>query len=206
MEVKSMNIKKFLLFIIMIPLVACSSLSTKNENKNDIRAVIKTNKGDINLFLYPEAAPIAVTNFINLSINGFYDNLTFHRVIRGFVIQGGDPNGDGTGGPGYSFEDEFVEWLDFYNSGMLAMANSGPNTNGSQFFITENPAERLNKIHTIFGEIVGTADEKIVKTIEKGDKILSIEIKGDYTWLFEKYSDRVAEWNAILEKNNFLKK
>ena len=194
--------KKIILILFTLLLVACTSTEKKKNSDNDIRAKIYTNKGIINVYLYPEAAPIAVANFINLSEKGFYNGLTFHRVVSNFVIQGGDPKGDGTGGPGYKFEDEFaIKWLNFYDEGMLAMDNSGENTNGSQFFITLRSATQLNSIHTIFGEVISTdKDMKIVKNIEIGDKIEKIEIIGNTKPLMEKYKDKINEWNSILDK------
>ncbi|MEA3429881.1 MAG: peptidylprolyl isomerase [Nanoarchaeota archaeon] len=121
-------------------------------------ATIKTNMGDMEIKLFSSKSPITVTNFINLSEQGYYDNLIFHRVIENFMIQGGDPNGDGTGGPGYAILDEFDKSLNFDKEGILAMANSGPDTGGSQFFITLNKTEWLNDKHTIFGEIIEGKD------------------------------------------------
>lgn len=192
--------KKIILLISALFLFACSSAEKKSTNINDIRAIIHTNKGQINLYLYPEAAPLAVANFVNLSKQGFYDGLSFHRVVQNFVIQGGDPNGDGTGGPGYSFTDEIaIEWLNFYDEGMLAMANSGPDTNGSQFFITLRATPQLNGIHTVFGEVVSlTKDMRVVKNITEGDIIEKIEIIGDTKPLFDKYSKEIEAWNKIL--------
>jgi peptidyl-prolyl cis-trans isomerase B (cyclophilin B) len=115
-------------------------------------ARLRTNLGDITILLDPKDAPVTVNNFVFLARDGFYDGTTFHRVIPDFVIQGGDPNGDGKGGPGYSFADEPVKGS--YEVGSVAMANAGPNTNGSQFFITEVPTPHLNRGHTIFGEVV----------------------------------------------------
>lgn len=118
------------------------------------KAKFETNQGNFTINLFGEKAPKTVSNFIFLAKDGFYNGLTFHRVITGFMIQGGDPAGNGTGGPGYSFEDEFDSSLTFSKPGILAMANSGPNTNGSQFFITVAPTPNLNNLHTIFGEVV----------------------------------------------------
>uniref|UniRef100_UPI00261C1C46 peptidylprolyl isomerase n=1 Tax=uncultured Cetobacterium sp. TaxID=527638 RepID=UPI00261C1C46 len=122
---------KLLSLIIFISMIAgCSSTKGKTEavKYNDIRATFVTTQGDINFYLYPEAAPITVANFINLAKRGYYNNTKFHRVVENFVVQGGDPTGKGDGGPGYTIPDEFVNWLDFYQPGMLAMANTGPNT------------------------------------------------------------------------------
>ena len=139
------------------------------------QAILKTNRGDITLNLFPNHAPETVDNFTGLATgtkqydagNGrsgpFYDGLTFHRVIDGFMIQGGDPLGQGTGGPGYKFADEFHPSLRHSKAGILSMANSGPNTNGSQFFITLGPTPHLDNRHSVFGEVVEGMD--VVKRI-----------------------------------------
>jgi cyclophilin family peptidyl-prolyl cis-trans isomerase len=121
-------------------------------------ATLKTDRGDIKVQLFADRAPITVNNFVFLAREGFYNNTTFHRVIDGFMAQAGDPTGTGAGGPGYSFQDEFDASLTFDRPGLLAMANSGPGTNGSQFFITFAPADWLNNLHTIFGEVIEGAD------------------------------------------------
>ena len=193
--------KKIALLILSLFLFACTGADKKATNVNDIRATVYTSKGQINLYLYPESAPLAVANFVNLSKRGFYNGLTFHRVVENFVVQGGDPLGNGTGGPGYSFKDEIaIDWLNFYDAGMLAMANSGPNTNGSQFFITLRATPQLNGVHTVFGEVVSvTKDMKVVKNISQGDIIEKIEIIGDTKPLFDKYAKEIAEWNKVLD-------
>jgi peptidyl-prolyl cis-trans isomerase B (cyclophilin B) len=122
------------------------------------RAAIETSCGTIEVDLFAKETPVTVNNFVFLARQGFYDGVTFHRVIAGFMNQGGDPRGDGTGGPGYQFEDEIVKGLRFDEPGLLAMANSGPNTNGSQFFITVAPARHLDGKHTIFGRVVEGMD------------------------------------------------
>jgi cyclophilin family peptidyl-prolyl cis-trans isomerase len=124
------------------------------EAGKDYQAIIVTNKGNIRLDLFEDQAPKTVNNFVFLARNHFYDGVVFHRVLQDFMAQTGDPTGTGTGGPGYQFEDEFVDTLTFDKRGVLAMANSGPNTNGSQFFITFGPTEWLNGMHSIFGEVV----------------------------------------------------
>ena len=167
---------------------------------NDIRATFVTSQGDIEFYLYPEAAPITVANFVNLALRGYYDNAVFHRAIENFMIQGGDPTGTGQGTPGYLTDDEFVDWLDFYQPGMLAMANMGPNTNGSQFFITIYPADSLNQRYTIFGEFVTQGDYDRIKKLEKGDVIKEIKINGHADLLLSLNKDRVDEWNKILDK------
>jgi cyclophilin family peptidyl-prolyl cis-trans isomerase len=135
------------------------------KNKNNPVVVMETNMGNIELELYEDVAPITAGNFLNLTKKGYYNNLIFHRVIDGFMIQGGDPKGDGTGGPGYTIKDEFAKGLAFDKKGILAMANSGPNTGGSQFFITLAPTEWLDGKHAIFGQVILGMDvvEKIGK-------------------------------------------
>jgi cyclophilin family peptidyl-prolyl cis-trans isomerase len=120
----------------------------------EYEAVIRTEKGEIRLELFDEEAPLTVNNFVFLANQGFYDGTSFHRVLEGFMAQGGDPTGTGTGGPGYQFEDETDNGLAFDRRGLLAMANAGPGTNGSQFFITFGPTEHLTGRHTIFGEVI----------------------------------------------------
>ena len=167
----------------------------------NISAQIETDKGPINISFFPNEAPATVANFINLAIKHFYDGLNFHRVIGDFMIQGGCPLGTGTGGPGYKFEDEFLPSLRHDQPGKLSMANSGPNTNGSQFFITHVPTPHLDDAHTIFGEIISEQDQAIVDSISQGDKILSITVNGDVEELFEAQASRLAEWNEILDDN-----
>ena len=152
------------------------------EGKEGVFAVLTTEKGQILLNLFYKETPLTVSNFVGLAegilsaANGkpFYDGLAFHRVIADFMIQGGDPKGNGTGGPGYSFADEFVDGYIFDKPGKLAMANSGENTNGSQFFITHVPTDWLNYKHTIFGEVVTGQD--VVDAVEQGDHIISLQI------------------------------
>ena len=169
--------------------------------KNDLKAVIETNKGTINLKLFAEHTPVTVGNFVNLAQRGYYNSLKFHRVIPNFMIQGGCPFGDGRGGPGYKFQDEFVKELRHSKPGILSMANSGPQTNGSQFFITHVDTPWLDGKHTVFGEVVSEADQKVVNQIAQGDKIISIKIEGDITELMEKVHPVVEKWNAILDEN-----
>jgi cyclophilin family peptidyl-prolyl cis-trans isomerase len=147
-------------------------------------AVLKTEAGDITVELYADRAPRTVENFVNLSRSGFYDGTTFHRVINGFMAQGGDPTGTGTGGPGYQFEDEFHPSLRHDAAGILSMANAGPGTNGSQFFITHGPTPHLDNRHTVFGKVVDGMEA--VRRIrerdpqrdrEPGTRIDSIEIR-----------------------------
>ena len=161
----------------------------------NITAAIETSKGTINLTLFPEKTPVTVANFVNLAQKNFYDGLSFHRVIANFMVQGGCPLGTGTCGPGYSFEDEFDAALKHDAPGKLSMANSGPGTNGSQFFITHIPTPHLDGAPTIFGQVVSSADQSIVDAIESGDSISSIIIAGDVDDLLADHSGRVDEWN-----------
>jgi len=138
------------------------------------RAVIETNRGIIELDFYPQHAPKTVNNFVFLAREGFYDDVSFHRVISDFVIQGGDPTGTGRGGPGYRFEDELKGNPLKHETGVISMANSGPNTNGSQFFITHSPQPHLDGRHTVFGKVV--SGQEVVDVIQQGDTILTVKI------------------------------
>lgn len=186
---KNLKVKKIISGLIfgfaMLSSVACSPKGKKMEalnGKEGVFAVIDTDKGEIVLNLFYKETPMTVTNFVGLAEGTldaakgkpFYDGLKFHRVIADFMIQGGDPRGNGTGGPGYKFPDEFVDGYVFDKPGKLAMANSGANTNGSQFFITHVPTEWLNYKHTIFGEVVTGQD--VVNAVAQDDKIKSVKI------------------------------
>jgi cyclophilin family peptidyl-prolyl cis-trans isomerase len=140
-------------------------------------ATLQTQKGDIVIELFADRTPVTVNNFVFLAEQDFYDGTTFHRVIPGFMAQGGDPTGSGVGGPGYQFQDEIVSGLRFDQDGLLAMANSGPNTNGSQFFITYAPAPWLNGMHTIFGKVVNGMD--VVEQITPRDPQETPDFSGD---------------------------
>jgi cyclophilin family peptidyl-prolyl cis-trans isomerase len=143
-----------------------------DEKIKNKKAVIKTSKGTVEFDLYADKAPKTVSNFVYLAELGYYNGLNFHRVVPGFVIQGGDPTGTGAGGPGYKFEDEAV--VGDYKAGTVAMANSGPDTNGSQFFICIDDQPGLPKLYSLFGQV--TVGQDIVKKIAVGDKIESIVI------------------------------
>lgn len=166
---------------------------------SELKAKIKTNKGEINLKLHAEKTPVTVGNFVNLANRGFYNNLKFHRVISDFMIQGGCPHGTGTGGPGYRFQDECTPELPHDKPGKLSMANAGPGTNGSQFFITHVPTPWLDGKHTVFGEVLSNEDQKVVNSINQGDTIESIEIEGDYEPLLKSMESTVNDWNKILD-------
>ena len=143
---------------------------------SDVDICISTNKGDINLTLFATKTPKTVTNFLELAKAGYYDGLTFHRVIPDFMVQGGCPNGTGAGGPGYKFGDEFHPDLKHDGPGVLSMANAGPGTNGSQFFITHIETAWLDGKHTVFGKVKGDADQTVVNAIEGKDVIESIKV------------------------------
>ena len=168
------------------------------ESMKDIRIIVKTDKGDIEGVLYPGKAPVTVANFLNLAKRGYYNGLTFHRVIPDFMIQGGAPTGTGSGGPGYRFDDECTPELKHDKPGIFSMANAGPGTNGSQFFITHVPTPWLDGKHTVFGSV--TKGQDIVNAVAAGDKIKSIEILDPTDDLFAAQSKRLEEWNAILDK------
>jgi len=142
------------------------------DSQKTYRTKIETNRGDIELELYPEYAPKTVNNFVFLAKEGFYDGVPFHRVISDFMIQGGDPTGTGRGGPGYKFEDEFDGNPLRHETGVISMANAGPNTNGSQFFITHSPQPHLDGMHTVFGKVVEGHD--IVNAIQQGDSMVKV--------------------------------
>lgn len=163
----------------------------------DVKAVIKTSKGDIKLRLFASKTPVTVANFVNLAKRGFYDGLTFHRVIPDFMIQGGCPHGTGTGGPGYRFEDECTPELKHDAPGKLSMANAGPGTNGSQFFITHVPTPWLDGRHTVFGEVLDGGDQKVVDAVGVGDTIVSVELEGEEQ-ILQAQADRISGWNAVL--------
>ncbi len=139
-------------------------------------AIIETEKGTMKLELYSEETPIAVKNFIDLAEHGFYDGLTFHRVIPGFMVQGGCPRGDGTGGPGYQIKCETGAARQYHDRGVISMAHAGRDTGGSQFFICHNRTntQHLDGVHTCFGQVVENVD--VIDDIRRGDKIISVKI------------------------------
>ena len=163
-----------------------------------MKAEIKTNKGTINLELFQDKAPLTIANFTNLANRGYYDNLSFHRVIENFMIQGGCPLGTGTGGPGYEFKDEFHPELKHDKAGILSMANSGPGTNGSQFFITHVATPWLDNNHTVFGSVTDKESQDVVNTINQGDMIESIKIDGSSPSEKE-IIETIQIWNDILD-------
>jgi peptidyl-prolyl cis-trans isomerase B (cyclophilin B) len=164
----------------------------------DIRIILHTSKGNIEGTLFASKVPNTVANFLNLAKKGFYDGITFHRVIKDFMIQGGDPTGTGMGGPGYKFADEIDRSLKHNKPGIFSMANAGPNTNGSQFFITHVPTPHLDGKHAVFGEV--TKGQDVVNRIEKGDKISQFEVLDSTDELFTAQASSIENWNASMKK------
>jgi len=164
-----------------------------------MEAHIRTNKGTIKLNLFYDQVPLTVSNFVNLANRGYYNNLKFHRVIDDFMIQTGCPLGTGTGGPGYDFEDEFHDSLKHDKPGILSMANAGPGTNGSQFFITHVETPWLDNNHTIFGQVINDEDQDVVNSISQNDIIEEIMIIGELADNSE-FSQRISDWNEILDR------
>ena len=191
------RVSLLMLSILMMMTVAVQSYS--KEYKMKVKII--TAKGDVNINLLPDKSPVTVANFVNLAKKGYYDGLKFHRVIDNFMAQGGDPTGTGAGGPGYQFEDEVDNGLNFSKSGKLAMANAGPETNGSQFFITTVPTEWLNGNHTIFGEVVSDDDLKVVKKLSNGDVMKKVVVEGDVDAFLKTQKNRVDSWNKTLKQN-----
>ena len=205
---KKMVVLVSILMLLMATVVNAKEKKSKEEKKFEkimqsfqLEAVIKTTKGDISFYLYPEAAPKNVANFVFLAKNNFYNGLTFFRVIPNGLVQGGDPAGNGTGTTGYFLPDEFTKLLTFDVEGILAMANSGPNTNSSQFFITMQPMKNLNGKHTVIGGTKNREDLSVLRTLRQDDKILNIDIKGKKVDKFLDYfPDEVSEWESKLKK------
>ena len=164
-----------------------------------MEAHINTNKGTIKLNLFYNLVPVTVSNFVNLANRGYYNNLKFHRVIDDFMVQTGCPLGTGTGGPGYDFEDEFHLSLRHDKPGVLSMANSGPGTNGSQFFITHLETPWLDNHHSVFGLVTDNNSQDIINNICQDDTISSIDIIGDLE-SNDQIDARISEWNSILDR------
>jgi len=186
--------------------LACSAQESQPSaehtaaNPDIIKATLVTSKGDIHLLLNAKEAPITVANFVNLAQRGFYNNLNFHRVISDFMIQGGCPEGTGSGGPGYKFNQEISPKLRHDGAGVLAMANAGPNTNGSQFYITHKATDWLDGGYNIFGRVQGPKDQQVVNSIVVGDKITTIKIEDDATALKAAHAEQLEKWNAALDR------
>ncbi|HDP95579.1 MAG TPA: peptidylprolyl isomerase [Candidatus Aminicenantes bacterium] len=167
---------------------------------SDLTAVMNTSKGPIRLRLLANAAPLTVANFVNLALRGYYDGLTFHRVIADFMIQGGCPEGSGRGGPGYHFQDEVDSGLRHDRPGILSMANAGPATNGSQFFITHVATPWLDGKPTVFGAVESDCDQEVVNRISADDTIHTVVIKNDPLPLLRGMADSLANMNAALDR------
>lgn len=200
-----------ILLTVFLPLVTACGQAPENAAapKKDIRIVMKTSKGDIEATLFASKAPVTVANFLNLAQRGYYNGIHFHRVIPDFMIQGGDPTETGSGNPGYRFEDEVKTGLKHSKPGIFSMANAGPGTNGSQFFITHVATPHLDGRHTVFGEvtkgqdvvnsIVGKLSGPGWKTDGRGDKIISIKILDSTDELFKLQKNRIDAWNKVLD-------
>lgn len=178
-----------LAIIIMVPtMVIGEALKVKME----------TNKGTMVIELTADKTPLTAANFVNLIQRGYYDGLKFHRVIANFMIQGGDPLGNGTGGPGYKFKDEFDPALKHSGPGILSMANAGPGTNGSQFFITHSAQPHLDNKHSVFGKVIEGQD--VVNKIQTGDVMTKVTVIGDTGPLLDSVKAQVTEWNTLLDQ------
>jgi peptidyl-prolyl cis-trans isomerase B (cyclophilin B) len=162
----------------------------------DIRIILNTDKGPIEGTIFADKVPMTAANFLNLAKRGYYNGISFHRVIPDFMIQGGDPTGTGGGGPGYKFADEIHPSLKHTGPGMFSMANAGPGTNGSQFFITHVATPWLDGKHTVFGNV--TKGQDVVNAIRQGDKIKSIEVLDSTDELFTSQRAQLDKWNKVL--------
>jgi peptidyl-prolyl cis-trans isomerase B (cyclophilin B) len=174
----------------------------------DIRIILHTDKGSIEGTIFADKTPMTAANFLNLAQRGYYDGIKFHRVIPNFMIQGGDPTGTGSGGPGYKFADETTRELKHSKPGVFSMANSDPQSkvaysnppngsNGSQFFVTHVPTDWLDGKHTVFGEV--TKGQDVVNAIKQGDKIKSIDVLDSTADLFAAQKANLDKWNAVLK-------
>lgn len=197
-------LKKLALLVAAVGLTASiATLCAKSEEqaaKNDVRIIIKTDKGDIKATIFASKTPVTAANFLNLAKRGYYNGVTFHRVIPDFMVQTGDTTGTGMGTPGYAFEDECKPSLKHDKPGVISMARTNmPNTNGSQFFITHTATPHLDGKHTVFGQV--TDGQNIVDSITQGDHILKIEFVDSPDEALKAQATRVAEWNKILDAN-----
>ncbi len=183
----------------------CQGQVSNGGEISDLRVVISTTKGDIEGVLFASKVPMTVANFVNLAQRKYYDGIVFHRVIKDFMIQVGDPLTHdpsqqtrwGSGGPGYEFKDEIHPALRHDRAGIFSMANAGPGTNGSQFFITHGPTPHLNGKHTVFGAV--TKGQDVVDAIQMGDRIVSIRILDDPSALLRAEAKNIAAWNQVLD-------
>ncbi|MDH3069493.1 peptidylprolyl isomerase [Akkermansia sp. N21169] len=197
--------KKFIaIMTALAALMICLSFAstegngTDTQELKDVRVILNTTQGQIHLVVYASKTPVTAANFLNLAKRGYYNGVTFHRVIPNFMIQTGDPSGTGYGTPNYSFENEIVEGLTHNGPGILSMANTGqPNSNGSQFFITHRATPHLDGKHTVFGRVL--AGQDVVNAIRKGDKIKSVTIVDSPEPVLKKEAERVRAWNKALD-------
>lgn len=188
------------LFLIAIALLFCQLLQGEEMSQKSILVTLETSKGNIVLEIESEKTPLTSANFLNLVQRGYYNSLIFHRVIEDFMIQGGDPHGTGMGGPGYEFPDEFNSSLKHDGPGVLSMANAGPGTNGSQFFITHVQTPWLDGRHTVFGHVIEGQD--VVDSIEMGDQIKKASVtsgSADADKVIARSKNQVDEWNTVLD-------
>ncbi|MGK0189759.1 MAG: peptidyl-prolyl cis-trans isomerase B (cyclophilin B) [Verrucomicrobiales bacterium] len=206
---KNFALSLFTMATVALSTVACAQEDSKPKKADskvtDIAIVIKTSKGDIEATIFASKVPMTAANFLNLASRHYYDGIVFHRVIPDFMIQGGDPTGTGRGGPGYRFGDEIDPSLMHTGPGKFSMANAGPGTNGSQFFVTHKATPWLDGKHAVFGEV--TKGQDVVDKIEtkseknpKGDKIISITIKGSTESLFAAEAANLKKWNAVIDE------
>jgi peptidyl-prolyl cis-trans isomerase B (cyclophilin B) len=187
--IKNFRLAPSLMLVLMLSVISVS------VNAQPLRAIIDTSKGEIVVQLNERAAPTTVANFANLAMRGFYDGLTFHRMERNFMVQGGDPLGNGTGDAGYKFSGEIV--LHHNQPGIISMANSGPGTDGSQFFLTHLATPHLNGKHSVFGKVL--SGMPVVNQLRRRDTINSIVMEGDFSSLFGRRRTLLDEWNVILD-------
>jgi len=203
---KWVTVHSGLILVLSLLSFGCGPESSKQTRETDmskikpLTATIKTNKGPIRLTVFADQTPITAANFVNLARRGYYDGVKFHRVINDFMIQGGDPTGTGGGGPGYRFPDECLPELKHDSPGTLSMANAGPGTNGSQFFITHLPTPWLDGKHTVFGRVTGPEEMEVVNSIRQGDTIETVVIEGDVQPLLDAQAERIADWNKTLDE------
>ena len=196
-----MKIPSFIHHIVGVLALAAICNTTRAADSapvKDIRIILHTSKGDIEGTLFASKVPMTVANYLNLAKKSYYDGITFHRVIPQFMIQGGDPTGTGMGGPGYKFGDEFDPSLKHTKPGIFSMANAGPGTNGSQFFITHVPTPHLDGKHSVFGEV--TKGQDVVNKIEKGDTLKTSEVLDPTDDLFKAQATNIEKWNGSLKK------
>jgi len=193
-----MKLFSILALITVLSFSFLSSAKSAGTETDNLKVTITTDRGDIILELYGDKTPLTVGSFVNLANRGYYDGLNFHRVLSDFMIQGGCPFGTGSGDPGYKFEDETRGDLKHSGPGILSMANSGPATNGSQFFVTHKETSWLNGKHTVFGKVI--QGQNVVDAIKQGDKIIKVTVSGKIPAEVKAIQGRIDEWNKILDK------